>query len=79
MTIDEMLKHRHTLKLTWSLPGPAILPDGTEFTAVVDYVATVHDCIGMARYTVRQLRGKMLDDETCLDYFIVNNYAQVQE
>lgn len=79
MTIEEILANQHTVKLVYSAPWSGFDQDGTEFTASVDYIATAHDCIGIARRAIWKLHKDLVDDETALKEFIHVHYAYVQE
>lgn len=75
MTIDEMLAGRYTLKLTWSDPWGALDSASQPYAACVEYSATVHDCICIARHIRAKAGTKPVDDAGLLDFFIVNMWA----
>lgn len=78
MNIEESLKNRHTARLEWSEPWPAMGADGHPVTASITLRATVHDCINLARIeAIRHDSPTRYDDAALLRDFISVFWAYV--
>ena len=74
--IGDLLKRRKEIRLVWGEPWPGIDFAGKEAFAAVAFMATVGDCVNMARLQVKEsgMAGN-LDERVLLEQFIAIHKA----
>jgi len=76
MTLEEMLKNRHTTRLSWAEPWQGVDSKGNPTDVHVELRASVHNCINFQR---AKYDDKTLPDDEILLSFIAINWAEVVE
>jgi len=78
MDTQALLEARHTARLQWKEPWPALAAEGSRVDAHVTLSATVHDCVNMQRHKGMAIERVRAKDAELLESFMAVNWAKVQ-